>query len=155
MVGILPAEFPKERDFADAKELVLASKMMLNGIEKTIFYSATDELRPIMTSVYFDIVPGQINFVSSDGHKLALLEIPMESMTDTNNFALPLKMAQIIRGTFKPSDEFVKIYLSRNSARFEYETESIDVTLVEGRFQTIDQLFLQTRIRFYLLERQI
>ncbi len=134
MVGISPAEFPKGRDFTDAKELFLSSKIMLNGIEKTIFCSATDELRPIMTSVYFDIVPGQINFVSSDGHKLALLEIPMESMTDTINFALPLKMAQIIRGTFKPSDEFVKIYLSRNSARFEYGSENIDVTLVEGRY---------------------
>lgn len=134
MMGISAEEFPKERDFAEAKELVLSSKLMLNGIEKTIFCSATDELRPIMTSVYFDIVPGQINFVSSDGHKLALLEIPMESMTDTINFALPLKMAQIIRGTFKPSDESVKIFLSRNSARFEYGAESIVVTLVEGRY---------------------
>lgn len=134
MMGISAEEFPKERDFAEAKELVLSSKLMLNGIEKTIFCSATDELRPIMTSVYFDIVPGQINFVSSDGHKLALLEIPMESMADTINFALPFKMAQIIRGTFKPSEESVKIYLSRNSARFEYGAESIVVTLVEGRY---------------------
>ncbi|MFV0468777.1 MAG: hypothetical protein ACK5MK_07620 [Dysgonomonas sp.] len=59
--------------------------MLLNGIEKTFFCASTDELRPIMTSVYLDITEGQIGFVASDGHKLALLELRDESMTEKNS----------------------------------------------------------------------
>lgn len=87
-----------------------------------------------MTSVYLDIKPGQICFVSSDGHKLALLEIQEESMTEELNFAIPIKMANIIKGAIKPSDELVKIFITHNSARFEYGSDSIVVSLLEGRY---------------------
>lgn len=134
MVGLDPDEFPTEKNFSEAKHISISSKILLNGIEKTIFCSATDELRPIMTSVYLNIEPGQISFVSSDGHKLALLEIPDESMTDELKLALPLKMANIVKGSIKPSEELVKIFILHNCARFEYGSDSIVVTLLEGNY---------------------
>lgn len=75
LAGLSPLEFPKEKDVTDATRISLPAKVLLNGIEKTIFCASTDDLRPIMTSVYLDITEGQISFVASDGHKLALLEL--------------------------------------------------------------------------------
>lgn len=91
LVGISPEGFPKEKDVTNAESISIPSKVLLNGIEKTILCASTDDLRPIMTSVYLSIAEEQINFVASDGHKLALLEIRDESMTEKISFALPLK----------------------------------------------------------------
>lgn len=75
----------------------LLSKLLLNGLDKTSFCSADDELRPIMNGVYFDITTGQINFVASDSHKLALLEHTDSSISKTINFVLPQKIANILK----------------------------------------------------------
>lgn len=134
LVGISPKEFPKEKDVTNATKISIPAKILLNGIEKTVFCAANDDLRPIMTSVYLDIAEGQINFVASDGHKLALLELRDESITEKISFALPLKIATILKGIVKPSDELVNIFINGNSARFEYGSESIVATLLEGNY---------------------
>lgn len=134
LVGLSHKEFPKEKDVTNATTISLPSKVLLNGIEKTIFCSSTDDLRPIMTSVYLDIVEGQISFVASDGHKLALLELRDESMTEQISFALPLKIATILKGLIKPTDELINIFVNNNSVRLEYGSESIIATLQEGNY---------------------
>lgn len=116
LAGLSPNEFPKEKDVTNATKISLSSKVLLNGIEKTIFCASTDDLRPIMTSVYLDITEGQISFVASDGHKLALLELRDESMTEEISFALPLKIATILKGLIKPSDELINIMLPGEAA---------------------------------------
>ncbi len=134
LAGLSPQEFPKEKDVANATRISIPSKVLLNGIEKTIFCSSTDDLRPIMTSVYLDITEGQISFVASDGHKLALLELRDESMTEQISFALPLKIATILKGLIKPTDELINIFVNNNSVRLEYGSESIIATLQEGNY---------------------
>lgn len=134
LAGLSPQEFPKEKDITNATKITIPSKVLLNGIEKTIFCASTDDLRPIMTSVYLDIVEGQISFVASDGHKLALLELRDESMTEKMSFALPLKITTILKGLIKPSDDLINIFVNNNSVRLEYGSESIIATLQEGNY---------------------
>ena len=134
LAGLSPQEFPKEKDITNATKITIPSKVLLNGIEKTIFCASTDDLRPIMTSVYLDIVEGQISFVASDGHKLALLELWDESMTEEISFVIPLKITTILKSLIKPSDELINIFIGSNSARFEYGSESIVATLLEGKY---------------------
>lgn len=134
LAGLSPQEFPKEKDITNATKITIPSKVLLNGIEKTIFCASTDDLRSIMTSVYLDIVEGQISFVASDGHKLALLELWDESMTEEISFVIPLKITTILKSLIKPSDELINIFIGSNSARFEYGSESIVATLLEGKY---------------------
>lgn len=63
-----------------------------------------------------------------------MLELRDESITEKISFALPLKIATILKGIVKPSDELVNIFINGNSARFEYGSESIVATLLEGNY---------------------
>ena len=136
LVGKSAKDFPKEKDIKDAVKLSISTNVLLNGIEKTYFCAANDELRPIMNGVYFDITEGQLNFVASDGCKLALLEHSGDSFTAVNTvgFVLPLKIATILRGMIKPSDELTDIFVGNNTVRFEHRADSIIATLIEGRY---------------------
>ncbi|SHF50277.1 DNA polymerase III subunit beta [Dysgonomonas macrotermitis] len=96
LVGKAPDEYPKDKSTNDTTKLSISAKVLLNGIEKTSFCSANDELRPVMNGVYFDVSAGRINFVASDGHKLALLEHADDSINETINMHNPNNKKDIL-----------------------------------------------------------
>ena len=55
---------------AERKEILLDVDTLIAGINKTIFATADDELRPVMNGVYFNFEPGSLTFVATDAHKL-------------------------------------------------------------------------------------
>ena len=49
----------------------MGAPVMLAGINRSLFATADDELRPVMNGIYFNMTTEDIAFVASDGHKLA------------------------------------------------------------------------------------
>lgn len=125
----------KIKDVADPVEVEIPLDIFLNGINKTIGCSADDELRPIMNSVFIETGKGFINHVASDGKTLALIEHKDDSLTEIISFALPKKIASILRSILPSSDtKNIKIFIGTNRVRFEYESYCIVAQLIEGRF---------------------
>lgn len=134
MKGLSPSEFPKEKKLDEAIKISLPAKVLLKGLDKTLFCAANDDLRPIMNGVYFEITKGKINFVASDAQKLALLEHNDESIDETLSFVLALKIASILKATLKVSDDMIDIFVEKNFAQINYKNDSVLAILVEGRF---------------------
>ncbi len=83
--GENPAEFPHKPDITEVHEIQLPNRVLKRLIEKTIFSTSTDELRPALTGVYFELGEHSVQTVATDGHRLAMLgyrddSLPMESM---------------------------------------------------------------------------
>ena len=63
--------YPQQKPLNDnAISISMDAQMLLNGISRSLFATADDELRPVMNGVYFDIHTDDLTFVASDGHKL-------------------------------------------------------------------------------------
>ena len=45
---------------------------MFKAVEKTINFTANDELRPVMCGINFECETSKLKLVSSDGHRLAV-----------------------------------------------------------------------------------
>ena len=60
---------PQGLNFA-ANEIVISSALLAENINRSIFATAQDELRPVMNGIYFDLTPEHLAIVASDGHKL-------------------------------------------------------------------------------------
>ena len=67
---------------AEKKELELDVDLLVNGINKTIFATADDELRPVMNGIFINFSPTALTFVGTDAHKLVKYESERE--TDIN-----------------------------------------------------------------------
>jgi hypothetical protein len=64
-------EYPQASHLgANAVEVNLGADVLMNGINRALFATADDELRPVMNGIYFDITTEDLTFVASDGHKL-------------------------------------------------------------------------------------
>ena len=60
-IGVNGDEYPKKKPMSDtAESFKIDSQALLNGITRTIFATADDELRPVMNGIYFDIFPEEI-----------------------------------------------------------------------------------------------
>ena len=82
---------------AETKQsLALDVDTLMVGINKTIFATADDELRPVMNGVYINLEPQSVTFVATDAHKL--VKYASETAAEaTASFILPKKPANLLR----------------------------------------------------------
>lgn len=68
IVGQSADEYPEMNlPQEDMNALIIPAETMLNGINRCLFATADDELRPVMNGVYFDVQADNLTFVSTDG----------------------------------------------------------------------------------------
>ena len=93
---------------AESKNITLDVDMLVGGINKTIFATADDELRPVMNGVYFDFTPESLTFVATDAHKL--VKYAAENTTDfTAAFILPKKPANLLKALLLKEEDAVDV----------------------------------------------
>ena len=96
-IGVNGDEYPQKSPLsADAKTLQMPAQVLLNGINRTLFATGDDELRPIMNGIYIDIHPEDIIFVASDSHKLVRCKNDSIQSGLTSSFILPKKPATLL-----------------------------------------------------------
>ena len=69
LMGQNADEFPQSAMLGDnAVRVEMDAQVLLGGINRAVFATADDELRPVMNGIYFDITTEDITMVASDGH---------------------------------------------------------------------------------------
>lgn len=127
-------EYPKEPLPDNATSLSMTSVRLVEAINKTIFATSTDTLRPAMTGVYFELTKKDLTFVSTDAHRLikyALLDV---NCPEDGSFIVPRKPLQQLKNIL-PSDES-NITISYNQTHFFVKTEKVTLNcrLIDGKF---------------------
>ena len=56
-------DFPNQNMLIDSNQLTLKSNVLLNAINSTIFASGNDDLRPVMSGVFFELNTNSINLI--------------------------------------------------------------------------------------------
>ena len=103
---------------AESKNLTLDVDLLVSGINKTIFATADDELRPVMNGVYFDFSPESLTFVATDAHKL--VKCQAEHASDiTSSFILPKKPANLLKALLAKEEEPVNIAFDAKNVTFD------------------------------------
>ncbi len=108
------------------------AEVMLAGINKTLFATADDELRPVMGGIFIDVSTGMITFVASDAHKLVRYQRTDTQADDIASFILPKKPASLLKNILpKESGPFLVEFDSKN-AFFNLNDYKVICRLVEG-----------------------
>ncbi|MEG0648081.1 MAG: DNA polymerase III subunit beta, partial [Bacteroides sp.] len=98
LVGQNADEFPQSASLSDsAVRVEMNASVLLNGINRSVFATADDELRPVMNGIYFDITTEDITMVASDGHKLVRCKTLAAHGNERAAFILPKKPANLLK----------------------------------------------------------
>ena len=118
----------------DAETFTINSQVLMNGITRTIFATADDELRPVMNGIYLDIFPDEIVFVASDSHKLVRSKNVSVKTGMKASFILPKKPANLLKGILPKETGDVEVSFDDKNAMFKLASFEVSCRLIEGRF---------------------
>ena len=128
---------------AEKKELSMDVDTLVNGINKTIFATADDELRPVMNGVYFDIQADNLTFVSTDGHKLVRNRNYGIKDHQPAAFILPKKPATILKNLLPKESDDVTLKFNERNAYITMESSRLICRLIEGRYPNYNSVIPQ------------
>lgn len=156
LVGQNADEYPQAPALGDsAAELSMSASLLLSGINRTIFATADDELRPVMNGIYFDITPESITFVASDGHKLVKSMTFEAKGSDKAAFILPKKPANILKNLLPKESEDVRVSFDDRNAIFTMEKYYMVCRLIEGRYPNYNSVIPQGNPHRATIDRQM
>jgi len=128
-------EYPQPRPLKDnAVNLQIPADVLFSGINRSLFATADDELRPVMNGVYFDITVDDITFVASDGHKLVRCKSLSVKGSERASFILPKKPANLLKTILPKESGEVSLAFDDNNAYIKLEHFDLVCRLIEGRY---------------------
>jgi DNA polymerase-3 subunit beta len=147
-------EYPSYAPLSDsAASLPISADSLLTGINRTIFASADDELRPVMTGVYFDITTESLTIVASDGHKLVRNRLLKVKGEKDASFILPKKPANILKTLLAKQQGDVTISFDERNSVITMENYTMVCRLIEGRYPNYNSVIPQDNPNHVTVDR--
>ncbi|MBP3474632.1 MAG: DNA polymerase III subunit beta [Alistipes sp.] len=137
---------------AESKNLMLDVDLLVSGINKTIFATADDELRPVMNGVYFDFSPEALTFVATDAHKL--VKFNAEHASDfSSSFILPKKPANLLKALLAKEEEPVEVTFDAKNVTFQLQNFKLVCRLIEGNYPNYNAVIPASNPNKVLIDR--
>ena len=155
LMGQSADEFPQLTQLGDnAVRVEIDAEVLLNGINRSVFATADDELRPVMNGIYFDITTDDITMVASDGHKLVRCKTFAAHGNERAAFILPKKPANLIKNLLAREQGTVTIEFDERNAVFTLENYRMVCRLIEGRYPNYNSVIPQNNPYKVTVDRQ-
>lgn len=147
-------EFPVAQPISDfAKSIVLPNATLAENINRSLFATAQDELRPVMNGIYFDLTPDHLAVVASDGHKLVRNKIFSIKSEEPSAFILPKKPANLLKNLLGKDGGDVTIRFDERNAEINFGDGVLLCRLIEGRYPNYNSVIPQNNPNEVRLDR--
>lgn len=154
-VGVNGNEYPEMPEAeADARQILMPANVLQSAIEKTIFCTADDDLRPVMNGVFFDITEDKVTMVATDAHRLVRYMNTGVKAGVAASFILPKKPASMLKNLLAKEEEDVKVTFGAKNARFEFGNTIVVCRQIEGRFPNYNAVIPQGNQNVVTVDRQ-
>jgi DNA polymerase-3 subunit beta len=127
-------EFPKEPQADDANNLQMPASRLSEAINKTIFATSSDTLRPAMTGVLFEFNTDNITFVATDAHRLIKLERSDVSSSEENAIIVPRKPLQQLKNILPSDDSALNIAYNNSHLFISFGNVHLSCRLIDAKF---------------------
>jgi len=128
------AEFPKAVALSSPSKTVLNGAILATAISKTIFAAGNDDLRPVMSGVFFQFSPESLTFVATDAHKLVKYTRTDVTADEVAEFIMPKKPLNLLKGILGSSDSDVTIEYNNSNAKFVFDNVVLECRLIDGKY---------------------
>lgn len=136
-------------------EIVSKCGLMLDGISKSIFATANDDLRPVMNCILIEMSEENFTFVASDAHKLVRYK-RFDAKSEQGQFSLilPKKPALMLKNILPKDDAELRLSFNDKMACFVFGNYKMTSTLVEGRFPNYNSVIPQNNPKKIIIEKK-
>ncbi|WP_298537005.1 DNA polymerase III subunit beta [uncultured Algibacter sp.] len=127
-------EFPKAVALEDPSKTIVTGDILATAISKTIFAAGNDDLRPVMSGVFFQFSTEGLTFVATDAHKLVKYTREDVKANQVAEFIMPKKPLNLLKGILAASEDDVTIEYNESNAKFTFENSVLICRLIDGKY---------------------
>ncbi|AUS06412.1 DNA polymerase III subunit beta [Pseudotamlana carrageenivorans] len=127
-------EFPKAVALEDPSKTIVTGDVLATAISKTIFAAGNDDLRPVMSGVFFQFSTEGLTFVATDAHKLVKYTREDIKANQVAEFIMPKKPLNLLKSILAASEDEVAIEYNESNAKFTFENSELICRLIDGKY---------------------
>jgi DNA polymerase-3 subunit beta len=132
--------------------ITIPSAVLAAGIERSLFATAQDELRPQMNGIFFDLNEESLTLVASDGHKLVRDRL-FSIKGQPASYILPKKPANILRNSLQKLEGDVTITFDERNSVIVYDSFTLTCRLIEGHYPNYNAVIPKDNPNRIILDR--
>lgn len=153
LLGLPRDEFPTFPSVRFNDSWRVKSSELQKLISHTAFAVSTEESRPILNGVLWELREDRMRMVATNGHRLAKMEVAVESSSaPPGDLIVPPKALEQIRRLF-PAEEELEIARGDNHLGFRSPFTSVFTRLVEGPYPNYEQVIPKDNDRYCLADK--
>ncbi|MDX9749814.1 MAG: DNA polymerase III subunit beta [Flavobacteriales bacterium] len=153
MTGFSGAEFPKSPVLEDATTLSLPAGTLATAIHKTIFATGNDDLRPVMSGIYFELTEEDVRFVATDAHKLVRYKRTDVQAPKAASFIVPKKPLNLLKNVLGATNADVAVEFNENNAAFRFDNIVVVCRLIDGKYPNYEAVIPKTNPNKLTIDR--
>ncbi len=127
-------DFPRAAQVKDPTQTKINGSVLSTAINATLFASGNDDLRPVMSGVFFQFTTSALTFVATDAHKLVKYTRTDLNADSNAEFIMPKKPLQLLKGILQGVDDDLVIEYNETNAEFSFGNLRLTCRLVEGKY---------------------
>jgi len=127
-------EFPKAVSLENPSQTLFSGDILATAISKTIFAAGNDDLRPVMSGVFFQFSTESLTFVATDAHKLVKYQRTDITASENAEFIMPKKPLNLLKGILGGNDTEVTMEYNESNARFTFDNIDLICRLIDGKY---------------------
>ncbi|MGJ5643288.1 DNA polymerase III subunit beta [Formosa sp. S-31] len=127
-------EFPKAVTLENPSTTTIQGDILATAISKTIFAAGNDDLRPVMSGVFFQFSTEGLTFVATDAHKLVKYTREDVSASQVAEFIMPKKPLNLLKGILAGSEDDVIVEYNDSNAKFTFDNVELICRLIDGKY---------------------
>ena len=127
-------EFPKAVSLPSPSTTIIPAHVLGTAISKTIFAAGNDDLRPVMSGVFFQFSTESLTFVATDAHKLVKYSRTDVTAEKSAEFIMPKKPLNLLKGILGGADSEVQIEYNDANAKFTFDNIVLVCRLIDGKY---------------------
>ncbi|MFH1495170.1 MAG: DNA polymerase III subunit beta [Pseudomonadota bacterium] len=151
----LPAEdFPKLALSDELVSEISISQTMLKQLFNQVQYAmAQQDIRYYLNGLLLVLEPGFVKVVATDGHRLSLASMSMETINQSAEAILPRKTVTELIKLLGDTEEEVKINLGKNLVTFTFGNINLVSKVIEGKFPDYNKVIPSNYNNHVVLDR--
>lgn len=147
------SEFPKSVNLEDPSSTAMIGDVLATAISKTIFAAGNDDLRPVMSGVFFQFSTEGLTFVATDAHKLVKYNRSDVYASQVAEFIMPKKPLNLLKGILAGSEDEVLIQYNESNAKFTFNNTQLVCRLIDGKYPNYEAVIPKENPNKLLIER--
>ncbi len=147
------SEYPTPVSLAEAQSTTIVGDVLATAIGNTLFAAGNDDLRPVMSGVFFQFSPEHMTLVATDAHKLVKYRRTDVTADEEVEFIMPKKPLNLLKGMLQGSETEVTIEYNESNARFAFDNTELICRLIDGKYPNYEAVIPKDNPNVLQIER--